>query len=112
VAESVPRVGRLIEGEAFRDAIHVAVAPLEAAEPLSPGQHFRLTDDRRAVGAEPYSDGAVGIVDPYLVARVEPGDRFYGFLYPGTVTSLRHAWTHPAFRVQIPGASRTKKEEE
>jgi hypothetical protein len=101
----------LIEGEAFRDAIHVAIAPLEAAEPLSPGQHFRLTHDRRAAGAEPYSDEAVGIVDPYLVGKVESGDRFYGFLYPGTVTSLRHAWTHPAFRAQIPAGSSTKREE-
>lgn len=37
-----PKLGQLVTGEAYRDAVHVAVAPVEAAEPLHPGDHVRL----------------------------------------------------------------------
>ena len=38
-----PRLGQLIEdGDRRRDAIHVAVAPVTAAERLAPGQHVGL----------------------------------------------------------------------
>ncbi len=36
-------------------------------------------------------------IDPYLEESVKPGEWCYLFLYPNTVTSLRHEWTHPAF---------------
>ncbi len=92
-----PGVGKLIpQGEdALRDAIHLAVAPVLAAEYLRPGQRVVLVGGR----AQGVSDGdpAVGVVDPFLTVAVREGQRFWLFLYPGTVTSLRHVWTHPAF---------------
>jgi hypothetical protein len=92
-----PQLGKLIEdGDRRRDAIHIAVAPVTAAGPLHPGQHVGLlhADDAELVGP---CDSPIGIVDPFLAAPVEPGQRFWLFLYPNTITSLRHAWSHPAF---------------
>jgi hypothetical protein len=92
-----PQFGRLIEdGERRRDAIHVATAPVTAAERLSPGQHIGLVREGDTEMAGP-CDRNIGIVDPFLMAPVEPGQRFWLFLYPGTIAGLRHAWSHPAF---------------
>lgn len=86
-------IGKLIDQERHRDAIHVAVAPMIAAHRLSPGQHVGPVGD----GIAGRCKEPVGIVDPFLRKPVEPGQRFYLFLYPGTITSLRHEWVHPAF---------------
>ncbi len=83
-------------GDRRRDAIHIAVAPVTAAERLAPGQHVGLVRDGSLELVGP-CDRAIGIVDPFLPEAVEPGRRFWLFLYPGTVTGLRHVWTHPAF---------------
>ena len=94
----LPKLGQLVPvGENRRDAVHIAIAPVTADQDLIVGSHVGLkpgTTD--LVGYFPST--AVGIVDPFLTERVvKKGQRFWLFLYPGTVTSLRHVWTHPAF---------------
>lgn len=78
--KTTPKIGTILDGSEKRDAVHIAVMPMIATGQLMPGQ--RLEN---------------GIVDPYLPAPVEVGQRYFLFLYPGTVTGLRHVWTHSAF---------------
>lgn len=84
-----PNIGELATGEARRDAIHVAVILVTAKEKLKPSQKVDKNGSTE--------DKLVGIVDPYLEKPVLPGQKFWLFLKPKTVTSLRHVWTHPDF---------------
>jgi hypothetical protein len=90
------QVGKLIEeGEPQKDAIHVAVAPVEAAEDLQPGQHIGFVANSRVLVGR--VNELIGVVDPYLIWPVPKGAKFYMFVYPNTVTGMRHEWEHPAF---------------
>lgn len=97
------KLGQIITNDQARDAIHIAVAPMQAAEKLSPGQHVAV------IGTEAWASAGtpVGVVDPYLKADVKKGQRFWLFLYPGSISSLRHEWTHPAF---VADAGKTESE--
>lgn len=87
------KLGQLITGEQ-RDAIHVAVAPVVAATALQPGLSVGLDEQGRAA----FNVGKhVGVVDPFLRTTVKEGQRFWLFLFPNTVTGMRHEWSHPAF---------------
>lgn len=88
-------LGKLIDGVAFRDAIHVAVIPRNASEMLRPGQRVGLIGDTEAGP----SDECIGIVDPYLTDVVPKGRAFWLCLLPNTVTGMRHHWEHPNFDV-------------
>lgn len=95
--DTSPQLGRLIDdGDRRRDAVHIAVAPVTAAVRLAPGQHVGLVEAGNVELVGP-CDENIGLVDPFLASGVEAGERFWLFLYPGTVTGLRHVWTHPAF---------------
>lgn len=91
--------GKLITTPQQRDAIHVAVAPVTAAEMLRPGAFIGWADAK--LGRVLASAQPVGIVDPFLADYVLRDQQFWMFLFPGTVTSLRHDWTHPAFAEKI-----------
>lgn len=90
------KLGQIITDAAHRDAIHVAVAPVVADQQLQPGAKIGfVNDDAERVCAK--SKGAIGIVDPFLTTSVKRGQRFWMFLFPNTVTGMRHEWQHPAF---------------
>ena len=99
--ETMEKLGTILTGGEQRDAVHVAVAPGIAAMLLRPGEHvgfvnngdLELFGPKGCVGCSQ----PVGIVDPFLTKVVQPGQRFFVFLYPRTITSMRHEWTHPAF---------------
>jgi hypothetical protein len=88
------KIGKLLEPGEQRDAIHVAVLPVVAGQQLEPGDHVHV---KVGSGAFAFKGGdTVGIVDPYLTKEVEIGERCFVFLYPNTVTDMRHHWAHPA----------------
>lgn len=99
------KLGHIIEGEQFRDAIHIAVAPVAASHALEPGEHVGFNEDGRA---DKNADNCIGIVDPFLRKAVQPLETFWLFLYPNTVTGLRHEWTHPAFTKTASKESKTE----
>ena len=97
-----PKLGKLCDSMTRRDAIHVAIAPVQADVVLLPG-------NRVGADGKPTTKPHVGIVDPFLDGEVKPGQWYYICLFPGTVTTLRHAWEHPAFKAETtadPAASR------
>lgn len=79
-------LGKLITGPAGRDAVHIAILPMVATRVMFPGERL-----------------ANGIVDPFILEPVQPGQQFYLCLYPDTVTTLRHVWIAPG----IPDEPRT-----
>lgn len=95
-----PNLGHTPPEDSRRDAIHVAVAPVIAGHSLPPGYHVGVMSD----GCFGDVDVKVGIVDPFRETWVSPGERFWLLLYPGTITGLRHVWTHPAFKTKPPEA--------
>lgn len=91
-----PNLGELVGFERPRDAVHIAVIPLVAAEELQPGWPVNIDEAGRAYRV-PKQYGSIGVVDPFLYGVVEKGKRFWALLRPGSVTSMRHRWTSPDF---------------
>jgi hypothetical protein len=96
-ATALDSLGEILPVDPGRDAVHLATFAVIAGERLFPGQHIGLMDGNTAgSGAAPL----LGIVDPFLTTTVFPGQMFWMMLYPRTITSLRHVWTHPAFTAE------------
>lgn len=91
--DALETLGTIIGDGEKRDAIHLAVVPMVAMETMSPGEACGPVPG----GAAPYAVEKLGIVDPFLSAPIRKGERFWFFLRPRLVTSLRHVWSHPAF---------------
>jgi len=88
-------LGNLIEGDEQRDAIHVAVVPVESADQqLRPGARVGVSPDGKRASA---AWSHVGIIDPFLETSVLSGEKCWLFLFPNTVTGMRHHWSHPSF---------------
>ena len=86
-------LGKIITTEQHRDAVHIAVAPVVAGcDGMTPGRHIGIIEGEIAG----FVENAIGIVDPFLPYAPQKGQRFWMYLYRGSITSLRHEWTHPA----------------
>ncbi len=95
-----PNLGEHPEHDARRDAVHIACAPVLVADHhLRPGQHVGLNENGEATQ---YTNDMIGVGDPFLEDLAEKGTRVWLFLYPNTVTNLRHVWQHPAFKAKVP----------
>lgn len=90
--DALETLGTIITAHEKRDAIHLAVDNVVAVEVLQPGQDIGFV-----VGGVGVCDDPVGIVDPFLKAPVQIGERFWLVVYPREITSLRHVWSHPKF---------------
>lgn len=103
--QELPKIGRLIPAgtNPGRDAVHVAIAPVMAGQTLRRGQYVGFSRNGSVVAGDGSDDDktqfvtCIGIVDPFLDDDVKKGQLFYVWLRPGTITSLRHVWSHPAF---------------
>lgn len=96
------KLGQLIAPDELqhRDAIHIACAPVFAGETLYPGQTVALVSKampHKVVGSKL---NTIGIVDPFLKEPVYQDQRFWVFLFPNTITALRHEWEHPEFEFE------------
>lgn len=99
-------LGQIITTEQNRDAIHVAIAPVVAAETLMPGTHVGIDSEGKAS----IHATKIGAVDPFMPCEVMAGQGFWLFLFPGTISSLRHEWTHPALQHAAPVVEEEEEE--
>lgn len=92
--DALSTLGTIIDGSQKRDAIHVAVIAMTAKFKVYPGQP--IDENGNTPGIQGFTK-QVGIVDPFLTQPVFGGESFWVLLNPRTITSLRHAWSHPDF---------------
>jgi len=87
-------IGKIITEKQARDAIHVPVMPvtLPPNEYWSPGQWVSFLNGKLVKT----KTDAIGIIDPFLKENwLREGTQVWIFLFPGSITSLRHDWSHP-----------------
>lgn len=85
-----PKIGHMLEGPGDKDAIHIAVVPVQLGEDMEAGAAVNVVNGKayRAYAT------AIGILDPFLNNSMLFEDSWvYMFLYPNTITDLRHEWT-------------------
>ena len=86
------KFGHLIDADepVQRDAVHVAVAPVVAAETLAPGTRvgFAHVGNTELVTSRVPVHHTIGVIDPFLCNSVQPGQRCWLFVFPNTITVL------------------------
>ncbi len=107
MSQNQVKLGEVCESEPDRkkDAIHVAIAYVEAGEALVAGQRVGLTYAGSGI-VDSRSKTPIGVVDPFIEGTVLAGDSFWLFLFPDSITGLRHEWEHPQFPTPQPTQDR------
>ena len=94
--DPIKTIGKLLNGEEQRDAIHIAILPVIVDDHLSAGDTVKFvygsTDKVRYAPEE----NSIGVIDPFLEDYIPIGSRVWLFLKPNSITGIRHEWTHPA----------------
>ncbi|RLA41584.1 MAG: hypothetical protein DRR06_15695, partial [Gammaproteobacteria bacterium] len=88
--KALETLGKKIDGKQGRDAVHIAMLPLQAGHELQPGEHIGIVDNKANVTIP-----TIGIVDPFLPENVKEGEWCWVMVYPRTITALKHEWSHP-----------------
>lgn len=102
-SETLSLIGKRPTGKEGRDAVHFAVIPMIAGAFLRKCDRVKFAEGSKEICVQEW-DGdekgqVVGVVDPFIeFGYVPKGERFWLFLMPQTITSLRHEWTHPLFQ--------------
>jgi hypothetical protein len=99
--DPIRSLGKILtdEDNAQRDAVHIAVMPVTLGGDTwyRPGDSVRLLKDGKTVRAcDADNPQCLGVIDPFIVSdEIVGGDRVFVFLKPGSITGLRHEWSHP-----------------
>lgn len=114
--DAVATMGGILPPDAGgRDAVHVAVFSATADERMKPGDHVGIEEQNDGDAKVSRRVATIGLVDPFLQDIVKPGQRFWVYLYPRTITALSHRWSHPAFEqtasVYAPPAKKLESEQ-
>ncbi len=116
--DPIKSIGQKLRGGEQRDAIHIAIMPVVCGEDyLNAGDEVGLVYGTSNVVKRKdsiYGHKTIGVIDPYLRGDLESimlkkGDVVWCFLKPGTITGLRHEWTHPLVDNQQPPANDAEK---
>lgn len=110
--DALESLGMIHTRQEYRDAIHLAVEPVEAGERLSPSDHIYLKDGKAySKHGKNIVIETLGIVDPFLSTAVKEGEKFWLVVYPRKITSLRHVWTHNSFPEPVEVKEVSKEEQ-
>lgn len=90
-------LGRELKKDRPRDAVHIACIPVTLGEWMQPGVPV-IVRKGEAFAAQNHTEKPIGVIDPFLPGGCPKGARVWLMLNPGSITSLRHDWTHPAFK--------------
>jgi hypothetical protein len=84
-------LGKAPEELGDKDAIHVAIVAVRAANVISPGERVGLNEHREAVS----NPKGVGVADPFRKGNITRGQHFWLLLDQDAVPNVRHVWEHP-----------------
>jgi len=91
--DALKTLGTKIDSNQARDAVHVACMPIQLQHDSKPGTHVGINSEGKA---DTSVSQTIGILDPFIDEEyLNVGDWVWLMLYPRTITSLRHEWTHP-----------------
>lgn len=111
--KTTPTIGNKLKGDEPKDAIHFALACVKANNDVVPGEHVKYDKATNTIlSCGLITVEAIGIVDPFLKETVKKGEYCWLFLYPQTITNLRHQWSHPAFDNTLVEVNKEKERKE